>query len=271
MTSLIAWIAVDQRAPSALYMASDSQISWGSRNSRWDAGRKLFSCKKHPDIFGYAGDVVFPSLVLGQIAEAADAGLLFQPETSNDERHAIISTAIKSSHRRHTNARISSFEILHGARSLSGSRANFRLWCVSFNAKNQRWSDREIDVPHDKSALLAAHGSGATFVKYHATEWEKSDQGGTSRAIFSAFCDSIKGASDPYSGGAPQLIGMYHTRMPQVFGVAVEGQRYFQGFPLPASLAPNSIEWRDELFQRIDPEVLRVVSGAQRHIRPTGR
>src|SRR5579864_7490961 len=72
MTTLVPWCSVDSRGSSALCMASDSRITWGSEVKRWDAGRKLFACKATADIFGYVGEVFFPSLVLGQITAAAD-------------------------------------------------------------------------------------------------------------------------------------------------------------------------------------------------------
>lgn len=268
MTSLIAWIAVDQLAPSAFYMASDSRISWGSEHSRWDAGRKLFLCRRHSDIFGYAGDVVFPSLVLGQITEAADVNLLFQNHDTSEDRHTKFVDATKASFQRRHNAPNFDFLILHGSRQFSGPKAQFRLWCLTFNAATRKWVDSEINVPANKSTLLAAFGSGAKSVESHSFHWEASAQGGTSRAIFSAFCDAVRSTTDPYSGGVPQLVGMYHTRMPQVFGVVQDNKRYFHGFPLPDEVDPEVIEWRDELFQRIDGRTLAIRQGAQRHVRP---
>jgi hypothetical protein len=154
MTSLIAWIAVDQRVPSAFYMASDSRISWGSEHSRWDAGRKLFLCRRHSDIFGYAGDVVFPSLVLGQITEAADVNLLFQNHDTSEDRHMKFVDATKASFQRRHNAPNFDFFILHGSRQFSGPKAQFRLWCLSFNAATRKWVDSEINVPANKSTCL---------------------------------------------------------------------------------------------------------------------
>src|SRR5436309_1944374 len=116
MTTLISWIAVDQHAPSALYLASDSRISWGSQRARWDAGRKLFLCRKYPEIFGYAGDVVFPSLVIGQVADACDAGLLFTDYDGADQRHKKVVGAIRMSFTRRHNAPNADFSILHGSR-----------------------------------------------------------------------------------------------------------------------------------------------------------
>ena len=74
MTTLIGWVGVDQRGLSSAYLASDSRLS--SNGAKWDCGRKLFACKTTPDVFGYCGAVLFPSLVLGQITEIVDAGLL---------------------------------------------------------------------------------------------------------------------------------------------------------------------------------------------------
>ena len=87
MTSLLAWISVDSKSVAAMYLASDSRISWGSKRIRWDAGRKLFLCRKTPDIFGFAGDVTFSSLSLTQICEAADADMLFAKDDDTSLRH----------------------------------------------------------------------------------------------------------------------------------------------------------------------------------------
>src|SRR3972149_423200 len=201
MTSLIAWVSIDQRAPSAFYLASDSRISWGSERARWDAGRKLFICRQYADVFGYCGDVVFPSLVLGQIADAADAGLLFHNKDDADRRHAKFSTAVKASFGRAHNTTIADFQILHGSRQSFGRNAQFKLWCLSFAAKTGAWTDSAIAIPQRKSTLLAELGSGAKSVRSHGKSWGEASQGGTSRAIFSAFCDSIRSGADPFSGG----------------------------------------------------------------------
>jgi len=86
MTTLIAWIvysATGERPelPRAIYVASDSRITWGSQARRWDAGRKVFNPSKAPHIFGYCGDVVFPSLVLGQVISAIDNNIMFEART----------------------------------------------------------------------------------------------------------------------------------------------------------------------------------------------
>ncbi len=119
MTTLIAWISIDQNAPSAFYMASDSRISWGSEWARWDAGRKLFACRSYADMFGYAGDVVFPCLVLGQIAEAIDSQLLFHANDISESRHAKFVSAVQASFDRRHNVPDTDFILLHGSRQLT--------------------------------------------------------------------------------------------------------------------------------------------------------
>lgn len=131
ITTLIAWVACDQRGPSALYFASDSRITWGSRARRWDVGQKLFACKQSPDIFGYVGEVLFPSLVLSQITDAADHGLMIGGVEDVAARHAAFVQAIKLSFANRYNAPSGDFQILHATRASSGMSASFRIWRLS--------------------------------------------------------------------------------------------------------------------------------------------
>jgi hypothetical protein len=79
MTSLICWVGIDQRGPSSVYFASDSRVTWGGKTP-WNHARKLFAARKYPHIFGYCGDVLFPTQALGQIVEMIDADLIFGPK-----------------------------------------------------------------------------------------------------------------------------------------------------------------------------------------------
>jgi hypothetical protein len=78
MTLLVSWVGVDTHGPSSVYIASDSQISWGTL-AKFNFGRKVFAFSKWPDILGYCGDVLFPSIALNQIVELADAGVRTSP------------------------------------------------------------------------------------------------------------------------------------------------------------------------------------------------
>jgi hypothetical protein len=78
MTLLVSWVAVDSRKPSAIYLLSDSRISW-SNNKKYDYGRKVFASHNTPNIFGYCGDVLLPSILLNQLIDIIDLGLFFKP------------------------------------------------------------------------------------------------------------------------------------------------------------------------------------------------
>jgi hypothetical protein len=272
VTTLVSWGAVDQRGPSALYMASDSRITWGSERLRWDAGRKLFACRVCADIFGYVGEVIFPSLVLGQIIAAADDGLLFNPDDSAELRHAAIVQTVKTSFQSRHHAPDYDFAILHGAREAEGMTASFHLWLLSYfsatSAAPARWTDEEVSVGTHESSLIISLGSGGHVVEKQNDALKIDPQGRTSRAVFWAFCDALRSKADPLSGGAPQLVGLYRKGRPQSFGVSYNGHRYYQGLLVQDSMHFDGVEWRDEKFQRVDGATLEVLPGAQRHGRP---
>ncbi len=155
------------------------------------------------------------------------------------------------------------FYILHAARQGSYEDATFQLWQLKYEASVSSWTDEEIELP-TSSGLVAALGNGGSTVNEFNQKIRNSPQGGTSRAVFWAFCDALNSGRDPLSGGAPQLVGLYRKDAPKTFGVLYGQQRYFLGLPLDNGSFDN-IEWRDELFQCISAEHSGVIEGAQRH------
>src|SRR5690242_15885211 len=78
MTSIAIALAIDARGPSALYIISDSRLTfYGNSEKRWDAAQKTFASLRTPDIFGFCGDAIFPPAVLRQILEQINYGLIF--------------------------------------------------------------------------------------------------------------------------------------------------------------------------------------------------
>ena len=132
MTTLVTWISVDNRGPSAIYMASDSRITWGSEQQRWDSGQKLFRSRVHPDLYGYSGDVLFPTQFLSQIVELGDSGVLFSDADMPEQRHTKIVQMAKASIKRRHNAPEHDFDIIHAARQDSGKDAEFLIWQLSY-------------------------------------------------------------------------------------------------------------------------------------------
>ncbi len=272
MTTLIAWIAFTDTGkrpelPRAVYMASDSRITWGSSGHRWDAGRKLFSPHEQPHLFGYCGDVVFPSLVLGQISSAIDQGILLDPSASADMKHQVIFESIKASYDRRHNVREQDFSIVHMLRHGVWPTTAFSGWVIKYRTKTCDWTSEELTIP-TKTSLLIALGSGEGKARVHTRMWNDSDAGGTSRAIFSAFCEAISARGNELSGGPPQLSGLYTKQPPKTFGIIRNGGPFLHGLPLKREMALSNIEWRDELFQTIDPTTMSAAKGARRFARP---
>jgi hypothetical protein len=87
MTTLVTWVGVDSRGPASLYLASDSRFTW-QPGASWDFGCKLFTARRHPEILGYCGDVLFSSHALGQAVQLIDASVRLLEPLSNHLRPA---------------------------------------------------------------------------------------------------------------------------------------------------------------------------------------
>lgn len=264
MTTLIAFTAHQPNGLSAAYLASDSRISWFENgNHRWDAGRKLFASTLFPDVFGYAGDVVFPALALSQIVSAIDAGLVFCDEDDTWTRHHKVVSLLQESFSQRHHADDQDFYVLHLSRQGSDPDATVHVWSTEYSVLNSRWHDRVLDVPR-RTAVIERLGTGRAEAAAHQRSWQGKSSAFT-REIFGSFCAAIAAGGDPKSGGSPQLAGFYDKGSARSFGVLHKGVASFHGLPLTQPIHSAEVEWRDELFQRIDIDTRRLVEGAQVH------
>src|SRR5258706_9600625 len=196
MTSIAAWAGVDSRGPASLYFASDSRITWEA-GVNWDSGRKLFASSSSGEIFGYCGDVLFPSIVLGQVDSLLTQGILAcDPEKSMD--HGMVRSLLEGLFRTYPKPHQNAFTVLHGVREGSGMSSRFRVWRTDWSLQDG-WRDEEIDVP-TTSVLALTVGSGARVVTRWDEDWRRL-LGRTSRGVFGSFCDALKSQTDPKTGG----------------------------------------------------------------------
>jgi len=272
MTTLVAWIVFTPTGdkpelPRAIYIASDSRISWGSKSHTWDAGRKLFSPTYEPHLFGYCGDVVFPSLMLGQISTAINRNVFFELNSTAEEKHAQFVNSIQKSFNRQFNAPNEGFSIVHAFRSNSWPSTEYHFWLVEFIAKSKSWTSTKVPIPNSTSTLISL-GTGARGLKSEFTKWEKSASGGMSRAIFSAFCDNLSNGNDPLSGGPAQISALYSALPPQTIGVVKDRKFYLNGLEVLYRKSIHKMEWVDDLFQRINPKTMEPMHGSRKFIRP---
>lgn len=209
---------------------------------------------------------MFPSLVLSQIVDALDNGLVLGPDDDPSDTHSSIVKLIKNSSDNRQKAPTDDFVVLHGLRFSSGMSTGFRLWTLTYNAARKTWEDSEVVVPTDQSGLVCAFGSGASVLKSEVQSILKTPQGQTSRAVFWSFCDALESNVDPLTGGAPQLVGIYRKDAAQSFGIVYDGENYFQGMRLNPDVRSEDIEWRDRDFQRVNKDGT-IVPGGQRQVR----
>ena len=100
MTTLLSWVSFSDAGtspdkPRAVYLASDSRITWDTADHRWDSGRKIFAPTTAPHLFGFVGDVVLPGLILGQVSAAIEARILIDSRAPPDEQHQAVLDAVQ--------------------------------------------------------------------------------------------------------------------------------------------------------------------------------
>ncbi len=270
MTLLVAWAAVDTHGTSSVYIASDSRISWGSK-ATFDRGRKVFAFRNHPDILGYCGDVLFPSLALNQIVELADAGLLFDKDFDGGKKFQAIVDKLNDLAREypqfHTGFDGNKLTVIHGSREATGatkgSGGNFSCRSISWK-KGVGWTGSNVPMPMH-SGVLFALGSGSVAFSENLQRYHAGPTAGTSRAVFHCICDTLASAADPTIGGPPQLVGI--IRKPDSvavnYGILYQGQRTFLGTHFDNLRNFDSVEWRNENFERCDGKAGKRLSNAQ--------
>jgi hypothetical protein len=266
MTLLASFIGVDCKfpkpKPGSIYILADSRISWGDR-AKFDYGRKVFGCKNSPDIFGYCGDVLFPSIVLNQIVDIADQGLLFENNwTCKEKFQAVIDKVIQifnSYPKEVENITTDTLQIIHASRD---ENQNFFCQKMVWSKSTQKWKGETVEFK-DHSDKLFILGSGKLEFLEKFKDYAEGDNQKTSRAVFHCFTDTLKNIKDKYCGGAPQLVGLYRKDNAKFFGIIHENKRYLHGVQVDDLINFNNVEWRNDLFEVCDGTTMKRKKNAQ--------
>lgn len=251
MTILASWIGIDTHGPTSAYIVADSRISWDERRC-FDYGKKVFASKCYPEIFGYAGDVLFPSIVLSQIIEMIDTDLLLNCTMSCKEKNKIIFQKLQYAFSKYPDACGNNpIQILHISRdTVFEGYPDFCHYLLTWS-KNIGWHQEEKQIP-DKSELLQVLGSGQDeFRSNYKERYQNGDNQSTSRNVFHCFIDTLSNIKDWHCGGPPQLVGIYRKpcTAAQNYGILYNNKRYFLGTEIPQDASFDKIEWRNELFE----------------------
>jgi hypothetical protein len=86
----------------------------------------------------------------------------------------------------------------------------------------------------------------------------------TSRGVYHCLSKTLNEIKDPKTGGLPQIKGLFREKNLRIFGVIVGNKKYIYGKESTGSIDPSKIEWRNENFERMNPETLKILEGAQR-------
>lgn len=210
MTSLAAKLSVDTRGACALYILTDSRITWAdSPETHWDAGQKAFNSHVSADIFGFCGDAFFPPAALRQMIDVINSGSLFSNDDSAECRHDRAMSVFRSAIENGRNLTVNDFSVIHGARDGELMSSRFRIWVVQYSSSTRCWQEEELvlDTSHSQFSYLG--GSGRRSIEKFSKMWKGTSAEGTSRAAFGAFCKAVDSEYDIHSGGPPQLVGIF--------------------------------------------------------------
>lgn len=267
MTLLSSWVGIDSRAPSSIYILSDSRITWGDK-AKFDYGKKVFGCKNSPDIFGYCGDVLFPSIVLNQIINIADQGLLFNENATCEEKsQAVINKLIESFKnypKEVDGITANSIEIIHCSRY---DKSNFYCKKMKWLKSTNKWSGETFEFTAHSDKLFVVGSGASEFLTKYKDYWKSKNQK-TSRALFHCFTDTLMNIKDNYCGGSPQLVGLYRIGNARHYGIIYKGKRYFQGVQIDNLNNFDNIQWRNELMEICNGNTMKIKDKAQRQTNP---
>ncbi|MBS9526013.1 hypothetical protein KI659_18480 [Litoribacter alkaliphilus] len=264
MTLIVSWIGVDDKEDgkeiASIYISSDSRYTWGN-SGKYDYGIKVFGATKHPEIFGFCGDVLFPSIILGQIIPQIDNGILLDNSNNTETKSSKIFSYIKTSLDSYPKNFIGeSFTILHGTRF----EKTFKLFKIVYGADKQL--RKEEVLLGNISTKVFSGGSGAKEFDANWQKWksEKHNDHRTSRAVYHCLYKTLKEIKDPQTGGLPQVVGLYRNKNSRLFGIVEDEKKYIFGKESSEDINSSSIEWRNGNFERMNPGTLKIFEDAQR-------
>lgn len=259
MTTLISWVACDSVKQTAIYLASDSRLSW-NKDVYWDQGRKIFPSQKYADIFGYCGEAVFCSQQLSQIVTYIDSCKTFENLSDPTKRFEIIYDLIRSSFGHYPKTlSIPSFSIVYLTRN---KKYDFRAYLISWDLVNG-WSSQILSVGNN-SSLVISLGSGANLYReLYSEEIVTSDFGSSSRGYFYALNRLINQNRDPLTGGPPQISCLYNIASEKNMGVVFNESRYIYGLEIPPNEHINEVRWVNETLEKCNGKSMSRFSDAQ--------
>jgi len=125
--------------------------------------------------------------------------------------------------------------------------------------------NEEIALPQISTKIYSG-GSGKVEFDNNWINWEREKHNDyrTSRGVYHCLYQTLKEIKDPSTGGLPQIVGLFRNKNTKLFGIVEDDKKYVYGKESSESINSESIEWRNENFERTNPETLKIFDGAQR-------
>jgi hypothetical protein len=266
MTTLASWGTTDGHdGIASLYIASDSRacnVVAGKPipEVRSDEYTKTFISPETPDIFGVYGIVTYAPAILQKV--------ISQLQTLRESSQSVdypknVSEAIAAT--RPPQAGNDDFEIIHGYRMGTGNFGCSRI-SVQIRGTLVKTTFKPLIINAKKHFELE-WATGGPHIFLVRQQDEETDARGFSRWHWQTIYDTITTTKDPFSGGAPQLVGLYREGNGKQIGVFYKNKRYLAGKPMDDTDIIPTVDWRDHLFQRVSGSTGELLQGAQRHAR----
>lgn len=232
---------------------------------------KVFASATMPEIFGFCGDARFSALVLSQAITAIDSCYLLSPDDTAAIKMKKVEQMLAMAWKTFPKMYIGyDTTILHLSREDEGVASRFWL-------KEHRFSKGTNGIMQSSTPQMAplgecsrawvVRGSGTTSVNDTIDSWNRMYKDRhTSRAVFKAFCESIRSAKDPNSGGPPQLVSLYRIGHGRPHGVIWNNSRYFQGLPTICGTQKDGVPWRNDSFEIVNQRHKSRKAGAAEHV-----
>lgn len=269
MTSLAATLSYDDRKPSGLYIVTDSSVTWNrDPHRRWDACQKTFASQTTPDIFGYVGDALFASTIIRQVVEQFNIQLISENDNTSEERHEKFKKLLEIALDKRQGSDFDGATIFHGSRDGEYMDSQFRLWKTWLPKSVNHIYDNEIEIDKNHSYIVYRDGSGANQIQNADLQWKGTYAEQTSRSAMWSFFDALDSRVDKFSGGAPQLVGIWRKGCARNFGLWWHGKRYISGMEVLDGSSFKNIDWFNNLFERCNEIDGQLLKGAKPQPKP---